>query len=593
MVVRKLVLVLLALLLSSVLAQSYEWRDVRQRVEILPNGDVIVEDERTLWTNEDFGEAFIQIELAPGQRIELLEGSGAVSPGPDARAFVQNIPGGQELVVRNERRVSERRVRFRYRLTGAVDIYSDVVQWYWQILEQKEHPPVIGYQLEVLAPGPMAEPYNAFLHRYRNPEVPKVNLSADRSRLSVKFRRIPNRNGVEIRYFMDPQLFTVKSNQAGLENLLRDEARIAGVLDDIAAQERLRRNPLWGLLGLGIVILLALGIWRAYRRYGREPDIGPVMKYPFEPPSDQPPAAVTLLSSQHSPNVQHAFHATVMDLARRGFGNFDSSGKKFNMQLNLEKDDSDLLGFERDVLSYLKKAASSRGLFGQSKEPDYLDFKELKRYSEKNLSKFLPRWQKSAKSWLEQKLGGPLLAKESQRAAASWAGLAVLGSLVNGLGIFLAAGSAQIAFIATSVLSFLLIFIAAFSLPAWRREIAPEIYGWQGFKRTLSDYSRMKDAPDDFFVLWDRYYVYAAALGVAEKFLRNLRRAAPLRNLDERSLVRQASWLGSSSLSSSDFNSFSQAISSLSSALSSASASSGGSVSGGGGGGGGGSSGGR
>jgi uncharacterized membrane protein len=100
----------------------------------------------------------------------------------------------------------------------------------------------------------------------------------------------------------------------------------------------------------------------------------------------------------------------------------------------------------------------------------------------------------------------------------------------------------------------------------------------------------MKDAPPDFFGLWDRYYVYAAALGVAERYLKTLQRVAPARGFDEGQMARQAAWLGVSNAS--DLGSMSRSISSLSSALarSGASASSGGSSSGGGGGGGGGGS---
>src|SRR5690625_7564350 len=60
------------------------------------------------------------------------------------------------------------------------------------------------------------------------------------------------------------------------------------------------------------------------------------------------------------------------------------------------------------------------------------------------------------------------------------------------------------------------------ALPSWRPEEAPQVYGWQGFRRTLSDDTVMKDAPDDFCKLRDRYCCYSPAMGVARSFLRNL-----------------------------------------------------------------------
>lgn len=586
----RIIALVVALLLSGALAQRFEWRDVVQRVDIQASGDVIVTDERTLWTDGDFGEAFICIALKPSQRITLLEGSGAVSPGPPARAFTQSCEGGTELVVRNETRVQERRVRFVYRLEGSIEAYSDVVQWYWIILEQ-DHPPVIGYRLEVNAPGPMSAPFDAYVHRFNNPELPSVTLSADRSRLTVNFNRIPRGDGVEIRYLMDPALFTVRGTVPGFERLLREEAEIAGIMQRNRELAALRANPAWALLALLVLGYLALGIWRDYRRVGREPQIQ-TLHYHFEPPSDLPPAAVTALVQQHfsTSSMGAAFHATIMDLARRGYGRFASQGRKFEMELDLSKSEEPLLPFERDVLRYLKSAAQSN----RRGDPAKLEFGELRRYSQNNAGRFMQSWAKKPRVWVEGHFGGPLTSEESRRAANSWT-LRVLGGLaVCGLGIWLTLEPARIAFIVAAVLCIVLMIVAGLALPAWRKEIAPEIYGWQGFKRALADFSIMKDAPDDFFRLWDRYYCYAAALGVAQQFLRNLARAAPLRGIDERTLASRASWM-SGSLSGSDFSSLSRSIASLSSALNaaSASASSGGSSSGGGGGGGGGRSGGR
>jgi uncharacterized membrane protein len=579
---------LLSHLLGFTAAQRYEWRDVEQRVEILTNGDVIVDDIRTLWTDGDFGEAFICLELSPQQSVTLLEGSGAVGPGPPATALTQACSGGTELVVRNSQRTRERRVRFHYRLRGSVDFYSDVVQWYWIILEQ-DHPPIKGYVLTVTLPGPMPEPFDAYVHRFTNPEEPNVGLSQQRSVLEVSFDQIPAGDGVEIRYLMDPSLFSVQGSEAGYLRLLEDEAKIAGLETRQLTRRALRRHPAWGLFGLIVFLTLATGLYGAYQRSGREPDL-PHMKYPFEPPSDIPPAAVTALSMQtfQASSMGPAFHATIMDLARRGYGEFASQGHKFEMFLDLEKSEAGLEDFERDVLGYLKSAAASR-----RGDPSHLEFKELRKYSQQFAANFLRRWGTEPRNWIEQRLGGPLTSQKSRRATVKWASLSILGATLCGIGIALTTEIARVEFIIAAVACVALLMVSSFALPSWRENIAPEIYGWQGFKRTLTDYTRMKNAPDDFFKLWDRYYCYAAALGVAKRFLQNLKRAAPLAGVDEQMLTRQATWLGAGRPT--DLAALSNSITSLSSALSaaSASASSGGSSSGGGGGGGGGSSGGR
>lgn len=577
--------VLLTLLLASVglgAAQDYEWRDVVQTVEIASDGSVLVDDTRTLWTDDDFGEAFICVPHERDQSITILPGSGALGPGPEATAFTQSCAGGTELVVRNERRVSERRVRFVYRLEGTVDVYRDVVQWYWHILES-EHPTVFGYQLTVTAPGPMPEPYDAYVHRFGNPEEPTISLSEDRSTLRVAFDRVPGNDAVEIRYLMDPALFTPKSDEDGYEELLIDESKVAGVEQRLLA----RRSPWWSALPLSLIGLLGVGAFRQFNRVGREPHVES-MKYPFEPPTDLPPAAVSTIVDQgfNSSKMGAAFHATIMDLVRRGYGEFVEHGRKFDIRLFPDRPRDELLPFEADVLSYLHKAAGSSG--------DLLTFTELKRYSQSHASSFMSRWGKKVRDWLLVERGGELTTEESRRQAKRWAGWFVLAAAVCGVFVLMTDGSASAMMIIGAAVLVLLAIVAGVTLPSWRPEIAQEVAGWQGFKRTLTDYTRMKDAPLDFYGLWDVYYCYAAAMGVADKYLKTLERAAPLAGVDESMMVRNAAWMGLSGSNSglSSFSGLSSSITSLSSALNSASASasSGGSSSGGGGGGGGGGS---
>ncbi len=573
-------------------AQRYEWRDVVMDVQIEPNGDVVIDDTRTLWTDEDFGEAFICMALPPGVDLNLLPGSGATDAGPAFTAFTQPcaVPGedtGVEMVVRNAVRVNERRVRYYYRLTGSTNVFSDVVQWYWNLL-QLDHPPIVDFELTVRAPGPMSEPFDAYVHRYANPERPTVDLSADRSELRVTFDRIPPGSGVEVNYLMDPALFTVTGDAPGFLAALEEEAELAQ-RSRRSTLIALVRNSAWlSLLPAAIVVWLLIGVWRAYQEHGKEPPTDG-MKYPFEPPSDLPPAAVTALGSQRfqPSSMGPAFMATIMDLARRGYGEFATKKGKFEMRLDLDKPTDDLLPFENAILGYLKSAARTyrRG------DDSHLQFNEMKSYSQRYASTFVPKWATSVREWVERQRGGKLVDPISLKHANRWAGY---GSLALGACVLLAVlltGPGRVASIIGAACCLVLVIVAAASIPSWRPEIAREVAGWQGFKRTLTDYTQMKDAPLDFFKLWDVYYVYAAAMGVAERYLKTVRRAAPLKGIDEGTMISRAHWMGGGQGLTS-FSDVSRSISSLSSSLASASASasSGGSSSGGGGGGGGGGS---
>ncbi len=588
---RPWLVVLIAAVLVGAAHARFEWRDVVQDVTIDQDGSVVVVDERTLWTDEDFGEAFICIGHPASVRVTLLDGSGAVSSGPAATAVQQSCEDGSagtEVVVRQDQRVRERRVRFVYRLDGTVDVYRDVVQWYWNLV-QLDHPPIRGYRLTVTAPGPMAAPYDAYVHRYANPEEPRVALSDDRRVLTVAFDRIPSGDGVEIRYLMDPALFAERGTRDGFEALLRDEARIAGVQQNQRLLRSVRGHAAWGLLPLLWMAWLARGIWGAYQRVGREPRTDG-MKYPFEPPSDLPPAAVVPLLNQHtqSTSMGPAWFATIMDLARRGFARFEGEGRRMAIVLDRGLDASGLEAFERQVLDYLGRAAAVPR--GRDRDVDRVDLKGLEAYGKTHAQRFLSSWTPIVLKWTEGFMGGPLTTAESRKAARFWSGRSAL-AVLPAIGLaFVTVDLARVLAIAGGVAALVAAIAAGAALPAWRAEVARERAGWIGFRRTLTDYTRMKDAPPDFFQLWDRYYVYAAALGVAEKYLKTLQRAAPARGMDQQQMVRQAAWMGAANAG--NLAAMSRSITSLSSALakSGASASSGGSSSGGGGGGGGGGS---
>src|SRR5690606_18142336 len=285
-------------------------------------------------------------------------------------------------------RVSERRVRFVYRLTGVTEYYSDVVQFYWNMV-QLDHPTIVGYSLTVTAPGPMAFPYDAYVHRYFNIEEPRVAMSGDLSTLTVEFDRIPSGSGVEIRYLMDPGLFTQKSTVPGLERLLEDEAREAGLDESRVARTRFRSHPAWVLFPLAVLAWLVSGVLRTYRQVGREPKIESMM-YPFEPPADRPPAAVTAMLMQgfNSSAMGPAFQATIMDLARMGYGEFKPKGRNFQMQLHLDRPVTGLLPVESSILGYLQSAAKTH----RRGDPSFLEFSELKSYSQRYAASFMPKW---------------------------------------------------------------------------------------------------------------------------------------------------------------------------------------------------------
>ena len=203
----------LAVLLATGGAQAaFEWRDVRQEVRIEADGGIVVRDTRTLWTDDDFGEAFVCVRHGPDVTLTLLPETGAVDPGPRVRGFTQPCASGAngtEVVVAHPDgvRVDTRRVRFHYRLDGALRVHDDVVHAYREIYDRDNDPIALGYHLTVTAPGPATPPYRLDVHRFTTTEAPTVDRSADGARLDVRLDRIPRGERVVLQALLDPARF--------------------------------------------------------------------------------------------------------------------------------------------------------------------------------------------------------------------------------------------------------------------------------------------------------------------------------------------------------------------------------------------------
>jgi len=122
---------------------------------------------------------------------------------------------------------------------------------------------------------------------------------------------------------------------------------------------------------------------------------------------------------------------------------------------------------------------------------------------------------------------------------------------------------------------------------------ALEIKKWKAFKKYISDFSAMKDAPVILLKIWDEYLVYAIALGVAQKLLENLKELS----IETRRSMTAVSWyhgispIRGNTISPNAISGFIDSMSHTVSALSSSTSVGGGFSGGGGGGGGGGGSG--
>lgn len=289
-----------------------------------------------------------------------------------------------------------------------------------------------------------------------------------------------------------------------------------------------------------------------YLIYGREPKIDYNAEYEMDLPTDDPPAIVNAISGNlwgkevGEPDMD-GFRATIMDLIYRGYlemddlssKNVDSHSRSISFRIN-DKDLDELKTFESDIInlfSYfeeedgliylndIKKSLNSgiiiSGNTGSLKDDELVTFREVYNGWRNDLIKeFL---DEDAMSRVFQKRGDKYLKI-----------FAVIAIVTGIIGAFTAAVDLLPAARYVSYSSFILLLVGlvSFIIP---QKIAGHwtTYGeeydakWHNFAKYIQDFSLIKDQPPESIEIWDKYLVYASALGIANEVRKSMEMILP------------------------------------------------------------------
>jgi uncharacterized membrane protein len=597
--------------------KKYDHPLIEQTYRLLPDGTAEVEEIRTFRFRGTFSFAFIERELQGDYGRYGIEYIGVwdADSGEKLRYETSSGPGTARIKWFYTASHETRRFTVRYRIENAVQRYVDVAQFHWKGIEE-HHAPLKKVHIRIIPPSPSVDPFKVFVHGEARPGT--LDFADDFSEAVVTQSSIPRRSFVELRVLLDPDIFgemRIRTDQT-YETILADERRIA------RAETRRVRLMTAAVIGAVAAIALFIGayIW-LYVRYGREPRIAYDALYEREPPRDIPPSVVPAILTQSKASVSEmpkGFAATLLECARLGYlelhektnegflgtGLFKGSTFVYTIThkgrnvlldkpVDLRDDERRLTAFEVDVIKVV---------FNEAGDGNTVTSKEIEEWGKKTVGKetnFLRFIEPRAKLLrkLFEKEHFELDDQRSERAKVWFMGLSIAFGVFFILLFILAVRTPVIMIIGVAII--FIGIIAAMPLARRTPEAALEYERWQAFKRFMSDFSAMKEAGPSLLPLWERYLVYAAALGVADKLLDNLKLVA--REYSHQ--VPVAVWYhpiaagsvggalghGFSSLESLS-NSFTN-FSNLSSALSSSTGTGGGFSGGGGSGGGGGSSG--
>ncbi len=586
-------------------AKSYYYPEISTDVILQPDGSARIIQERTYDFDGRFSWADLDLKKQGAADIHFNRLAIATDAGWRDLQPQELTNGERSLYLRwgYSAEDEQRTFLIDYTVQGAVRRYEDVAEFYWKVIED-EHERIGRIGVRVVLPAPSPSLFKVYVHSAARPGTLSFPGTFDTA--YIQQSGIPKNAFVEVRALSSPELFpqTPPVAQKRYARILAEEKR-----NFLSASLKT-----YFFLPLGLLLLIPLPVILLivfYRKHGREPELTYEAIYEHEPPRKAPPAVVPLILHQKpdkSSLIQPLFAgmmATLLDLGRRGAVVVQETkeGRRSRYSFRLAK--PELVGKASEFASkvtefFFGQVASGRAEFDES---------DVKKYGQSRPSVvkgFVGDVFDTGMAWWRKTLEVDFVERASSRAYGTFL-LIVLActaagafSFVNGLSaiVFFQPPVRVIVTVVIAGLVFVLFSLLGRTILRWTEIAYLEHRRWQNFRKFLKDFSAIEQAPVNLLAIWEEYYVYAVALGVASEFLKHVTKLAEQRGT---SLALPVWYIGATgahggSLASlgqglAGFDAFASNMSSMMSSFSTASASGGGFSGGGGGGGGGGSSG--
>jgi uncharacterized membrane protein len=594
-------LVLLPLLAT---AKSYYFPEIATDVILQADGSARIVQERTYEFDGRFSWADLDLRKQGAADIRLNRLAMATDAGWQDLRPQELTSSDRSLYLRwgYSAEDEQRTFLIDYTVDGAVRRYEDVAEFHWKVIEDR-HEPVGWIEIRVVLPGRSPDLFKVYVHSAARPGTLSFPGTFDTA--YIQQSGIPKNAFVEVRALSSPELFP-QTPQIALkryEQILAEEKR-----NFMAATFR---SHFFVPLGLLLMLLPVVLLIIFYRKFGREPKIDYEVIYEHEPPRGAPPFVVPFImhqkpaKSQMTQELFRGLMATLLGLARQGVVSVHEvkEGRKTRYEFRLDKPEkvAALGEFDRMAVEYLF------GMFGGGGNTLTEDMiKDYGKSHPNSIRKMITRLYSTGLAWWSAELGVEFTEAASRRAYAIFCGLAAVcfvpGAwlLLGGLAAIaptLARARIPLAVVAAIVCG-VVYFLTGLVIFRWDPTAYLEHRRWQNFRKFLKDFSAIEQAPVNLLAIWEQYYVYAVALGVATEFLKHVTKLAEQRGT---SLALPVWYIGAGGTSGASlaslgqglagFDAFASNMSGMMSSFSTASATGGGFSGGGGGGGGGGSSG--
>lgn len=497
--------------------KKYTINNVAIDAHILDNGGMqIVEDRTVTFKNGPFTRLVMDIPKKGFKDItdvEILEGTKEYRP---AAENTKDTPEGYYRILQDDNNVhiewyiyeldGTRTFRLKYTVEDCINIYKDTAELYWKFIGDKNGTETAKCSVLVHLPESISKnDINVWGHGAENGTVQIVSGQE----ASWVTKNLPANKFLEARMLFPTNLIVsggITFNYNGLSKILAEEEQWAQEQQSKAAKDTTRFIIGLLVLGASIGISLFILITRGKR-------FKPVVKLDYyrELPGDYTPAEMCVLYTFNKPK-QTAISATILDLARKKVIKLsvDKSGKKPDAILErVRENEGNLLAHELSLVNYMFDEIGRNGKMAVS------EMKKASKDKAKNLKGFIDGWNKEIieagkkRDFFDQRsLTGRTILGIVFSVLIIAAAVLLLNKLYT-LAIFTGLGACMT--------------IAAHALVGRRSAYGEEQFmRWKAFSRFLRDFSSLDKAELPDLILWEHYLVYAVALGVSQKVLKQL-----------------------------------------------------------------------
>lgn len=413
------------------------------------------------------------------------------------------------------------RVYISYDMRNVVTLFNDVGALQFKLWGDEWDVGVGKLYAQVNLPGKTGNTY------FLNPQDYNATSKLDKDVITAESTSIPKGEFYELLVMMpledfNDAVYAKHVNRDGRDMIMKN-------LED-SVNGRNFWNTSYLVLGL-LSILSPVGAVFTYLKFGREPKVDYDGIYERELPTDDPPEVINALVENKKdigkPNIK-GFEASLMNLIDRNiiriFNEPDSETDTNELLLTFNNERTgELSPSEKIVFNTLSHFAYDNVL-----NLSRLNGKLSSETQAKWFVEQIRNWEASVKDEIDLEYyfndtGSTLISVIAFGGIVFGAIIAILGFLTNlGNGLYSLIGG---------------IFLIIFSVALLR--IDDDIFGrwtengrvfylkWDNFRKFLKDNSLINEHPPESIVIWKKYLIYGAALGVADKVYKAMKLQVP------------------------------------------------------------------